>query len=126
MLKWGGIQGWIERPGMEQPPNGKGRKAMIHIQSISSAAYGAQSYKPAAKGAGKESAPAKNPAVPSEQVELSDASVNLKKLRDIVDATPEVRLKVVEEIKLKIKFNGYPIESNAYKAVEKLIANHEL
>jgi hypothetical protein len=122
MLKWGGIQGWIERPRMEQPPE-KGRKAMINIQHISSAAYGAQTYKPAVKNADREPAPLKSPSVPSEQLELSDASVNLKKLRDIVDATPDVRIKVVEEIKLKIKFNGYPIESNTYKAVENLISN---
>ncbi|MBN2037621.1 MAG: flagellar biosynthesis anti-sigma factor FlgM [Chitinispirillaceae bacterium] len=97
---------------------------MIPIQQISSAAYGVQSYKPAvAKDAGKDAAPPKSSAVSSEQVELSDASVNLKKLRDIVESTPDVRLKVVEEIKLKIKYNGYPIESNLYKAVEKLIDN---
>jgi flagellar biosynthesis anti-sigma factor FlgM len=97
---------------------------MINIQQISSAAYGVQSYKPAVtKSAGKEPTPPKPSAAPSEQVELSDAAVNLKKLRDIVDATPEVRIAVVEEIKQKIKFNGYPIESNAYKAIEKLIAD---
>jgi flagellar biosynthesis anti-sigma factor FlgM len=97
---------------------------MIHIQQISSAAYGVQSYKPAfTKGAGKDAAPPKSSAVSGEQVELSDASANLKKLRDIVESTPDVRLKVVEEIKLKIKYNGYPIESNLYKAVEKLIAD---
>ena len=97
---------------------------MINIQQISSAAYGVQSYKPAAvKSAGKEPTPPKPSAAPSEQVELSDASVNLKKLRDIVDVTPEIRIAVVEEIRQKIKFNGYPIESNAYKAIEKLIAD---
>ena len=97
---------------------------MINIQQISSAAYGVQSYKPAAvKNAGKDPTPQKAPAAPSEQVELSDASVNLNKLRDIVDATPDIRLQVVEEIKQKIKYNGYPIESSLYKAVEKLIAD---
>jgi flagellar biosynthesis anti-sigma factor FlgM len=97
---------------------------MINIQQISSAAYGVQSYKPGAtKSTGKELTPPKTSATPGEQVELSDASVNLKKLRDIVDSTPDVRLAVVEEIKQKIKFNGYPIESNLYKAVEKLIAD---
>jgi flagellar biosynthesis anti-sigma factor FlgM len=96
---------------------------MINIQQISSAAYGVQTFKPAAKNAGKESTPPKPSAVPGEQVELSDASVNLKKLRDVVDATPDIRIKLVEEIKQKIKYNGYPIESNLYKAVEKLIAD---
>ena len=76
---------------------------MIPIQQISSAAYGAQTYKPAVKSADREPTPLKSPTVPGEQVELSDASVNLKKLRDIVDATPDVRIKVVEEIKLKIQ-----------------------
>jgi flagellar biosynthesis anti-sigma factor FlgM len=97
---------------------------MINVQQISSAAYGVQSYKPAvAKNAAKEPTPPKPSAASSEQVELSDASVNLNKLRDIVDATPDIRLQVVEEIKQKIKYNGYPIESSLYKAVEKLIAD---
>ena len=39
---------------------------------------------------------------------------------------PDIRLQVVEEIKQKIKYNGYPIESNLYKAVEKLIADRVL
>ena len=96
---------------------------MINVQQISSAAYGVQSFKPAVKSNGKETAPPK-PSAAGEQVELSDASLNLKKLRDIVDNTPEIRIKVVEEIKQKIKYNGYPIESNCYKAVEKLIDNN--
>lgn len=96
---------------------------MINIQHISSAAYGAQSYKSAAKESGKDEAPPKSSVALKEQVELSDASQNLKKLQDTVKAVPEIRIALVEEIKQKIKYNGYPIESNLYKAIEKMIVN---
>jgi flagellar biosynthesis anti-sigma factor FlgM len=93
----------------------------MNIQSVA-AAYGAKPYEPAAKS-GKKAAPEKSAAVQSEQVELSDTSLNLQKLRDNVAAVPDVRLAIVEEIKTKIKYNGYPLESNLYKAMEKMIQN---
>jgi len=88
------------------------------------AAYGAKPLESVAKS-GKKAAPEKTAAAPqSEQVEISDASLNMQKLKEIIDATPEVRIKVVEDIKTKIKYNGYPIESNIYKAIENLVTDH--
>jgi hypothetical protein len=91
------------------------------IKSVS-AAYGAKPYEPVAKS-GKKATPEKSVAVPKEQVELSDTSLNLQKLGEIIDSTPEVRIPLVEEIQKKIKYNSYPIESNFYKALEKMKLN---
>jgi len=86
------------------------------------AAYGAKPYEPVAKS-GKKAAPEKSAAVPKEQVEISDTSLNMQKLREVIDSTPDVRIPLVEEIQEKIKYNSYPIESNFYKALEKIIYN---
>ncbi|NLL12859.1 MAG: flagellar biosynthesis anti-sigma factor FlgM [Fibrobacter sp.] len=91
----------------------------MQIKSVS-AAYGAKPLESTAKS-GRKAAPGKMAAVPSEQVEFSEASQNLQKLTEVVNSIPEVRIELVEEIKTKIKHNGYPLESNLYKAVEKLI-----
>ena len=99
----------------------------MDIQRIG-AAYGTRQFDSVAKN-DKRAAPQKKPAAQSEQVEISDESVKLQrlsmeKLNEIIEKTPDVRLKVVEDIQLKIKYNGYPIESNIYKAIEKLVDNH--
>ena len=47
----------------------------------------------------------------------------MQKLKEVIDSTPEVRIKLVEEIQAKIKYNGYPLESNLYKAMQNLISN---
>jgi anti-sigma28 factor (negative regulator of flagellin synthesis) len=97
---------------------------MTNIRNISTAAYGVQAYEPSTKGDAKKATPPKATAVKHEQVELSDASLTMKKLRDVIDAIPDVRIQLVEDIKQKIKYNGYPIETAMYKAVEKLISNN--
>ena len=98
---------------------------MTNIRNISTAAYGVQAYEPSSKADGKKTAtPVKASVVKQEQVELSDTARSLKLVKDAIDAIPEVRIKKVEEIKEKIKYNGYPIETNMYKAVEKLLANN--
>ena len=56
-----------------------------------------------------------------EQVEFSDTSLNLQKMRNLIDDIPDVRIAKVEEIKLKIKYNGYPMETNLYKAVKHMV-----
>lgn len=86
-------------------------------------AYGAKPFESAAKTS-KKQAPEKTAApVPHEQVELSDASQTFRKVQEAVDANPDVRIPIVEEIKQKIKLNGYPIETRMYKALEKMIDN---
>jgi anti-sigma28 factor (negative regulator of flagellin synthesis) len=85
-------------------------------------AYGARPIETAVKNSSKKEAPAKAAAtVPHEQVELSDEAKSFQKVMEAVDATPEVRIPLVEEIRQKIKLNGYPFETKMYKALEKMI-----
>lgn len=85
-------------------------------------AYGARPIETAVKNNSKKEAPAKAAAtVPHEQVELSDDAKSFQKVMEAVDATPEVRIPMVEEIRQKIKLNGYPFETKLYKALEKMI-----
>ena len=86
------------------------------------AAYGAKPLEPVVKG-DKKAAPEKTAAAQKEQVEFSDTSLSMQKLKEVIDSTPEVRIKLVEEIQAKIKYNGYPLESNLYKAMQNLISN---
>jgi anti-sigma28 factor (negative regulator of flagellin synthesis) len=91
-------------------------------------AYGTRQFDSVARS-DKRAAPEKRPTAQSEQVEISEESIKLQrlsmeKLNEIIDKTPDVRLKVVEEIKMKIKYNGYPIESNMYKAIANLVEKH--
>jgi hypothetical protein len=94
----------------------------MNIQSVTSA-YGAQPVLTAARGGKKTAAPEQTAAAQNEQVVLSDDSISFQKVKEALKQIPEVRIPMVEEIKVKVKFNGYPVESNLYKAVEKLIEN---
>ena len=90
------------------------------------AAYGAKPFDSTVKN-GKKAAPEKTAAAQSEQVELSNESirmqkVSMQKLNEIIESTPNVRIKVVEEIRTKIKYNGYPLESNIYKAIQNMVS----
>ncbi len=89
------------------------------------AAYGAKPLESVGK-ADKKAAPEKTAAAPTEQVEFSDASLSMQKLKEIINEIPDVRIKVVEEIKTKIKHNGYPLETNLYKAMENMVSNKVL
>lgn len=91
----------------------------MNIERITSA-YGAKPYQSSSKSNRKE-APEKSAAVPKEQVELSDVSQSIRAVTDAMLDLPDVRLEVVEQIRTKIKYNGYPIESNLYKAIEKMV-----
>ena len=84
-----------------------------------SAAYGAKPLESVVK-TDKKAAPERAAAAPTEQVEFSDASLSMQKMKEIINKIPDVRIKVVEEINFKIKHNGYPLESNLYKALEKM------
>jgi hypothetical protein len=70
-------------------------------------------------------APKRKPVVsgtglPKENIELSDNSVNLKKIHDAIVAMPEIRIPAVEKIKERIKNNDYPIENHFNKALERM------
>jgi anti-sigma28 factor (negative regulator of flagellin synthesis) len=91
----------------------------MNISRISTA-YGAKPIQSSLKSSRKE-APDKSAAVPKEQVVLSDTSKTVQLISDTISDLPEVRLELVEQIKTKIKYNGYPLESNLYKAIENLV-----
>ena len=91
----------------------------MDIRSVS-AAYGANPLNRVVKS-DKKAAPEKPAVAQNEQVEFSDTSLSMQKLKDIIDSTPDVRIKFVEEIKTKIKYNGYPLESNFYKAMQNMV-----
>jgi len=96
----------------------------MNIRSIN-AAYGAKPLNSIAKTE-KKQAPERTSLPQGEQVELSDTSLSMNKLKDIIDNTPDVRIKLVEEIKTKIKYNSYPLESNFYKALESMVNDKTL
>jgi anti-sigma28 factor (negative regulator of flagellin synthesis) len=99
---------------------------MINIQNVSASAYGAQSLQPTIKASGKTDPPPQPPIVNSEKVELSEASITISRLREKIDAIPEIRIKMVEEIKQKIQRNDYPFTTNLYKAIDKMLENNIL
>jgi anti-sigma28 factor (negative regulator of flagellin synthesis) len=92
----------------------------MDIRSVA-AAYGAKPVNSVAKSE-KKAAPEQTAVAPSEHLELSEASISMQKVKEAIDATPDIRLKAVEEIRNKIKFNGYPLESTFYKAMEKMVS----
>lgn len=90
-----------------------------------SGAYGAEPYKPSVVN-NKKAAPEKSVVTQKEQLELSSTSQSLQKIRETLNELPEIRIPKVEEIKTKIRYNGYPLESNIYKTLKKLVENEIL
>ena len=91
----------------------------MNIQSVA-AAYGAQYFQPVAKS-NKTAAPVQTAAVSNEQVEISDKSSDYQTVREAVNALPDIRIPLVENLKNKIKMDGYPFETNIYKALSKIV-----
>ncbi|MFP4416500.1 MAG: flagellar biosynthesis anti-sigma factor FlgM [Chitinivibrionales bacterium] len=60
----------------------------------------------------------------SERVEISARSAALQNARAQIDALPEVRLEVVEEIRKRIEINDYPLENNMDEALKNMIEKH--
>jgi Anti-sigma-28 factor, FlgM. len=87
-----------------------------------STAFQAQTYDAVAKN-GKKPALAKSRIMGQEQVELSESSLNLHKVREAVDAAPEIRIPIVEEIQKRIANNDYPIPTHAEKALDIMLKN---
>ncbi|MDO5575877.1 MAG: hypothetical protein Q4F84_02250 [Fibrobacter sp.] len=78
---------------------------------------------PEKKAAIQQGTPEKSAANPKEQLELSSTSQSLMKVKEAINKLPEVRLPIVDEIRTKIKYNGYPVESNLYKYIERIVEN---
>jgi anti-sigma28 factor (negative regulator of flagellin synthesis) len=108
---------------MEKPPE-KGRYAMVTMSQISTAAYGVNSYGQASNTPAKKSASQGSQASGSANVQLSDTSVTMSKLRSAIDSMDDVRTPIVDAIKQKIQEDGYPIETSLYKAVSKMVDNN--
>jgi flagellar biosynthesis anti-sigma factor FlgM len=82
--------------------------------------YQPMAYEPSAVKA-KKSAPAKPVEMKKEQVELSEKSQNLQKVKEAVKAAPEIRIPIVEKIKERIKNNDYPIDTHLDEAINSLL-----
>ncbi len=88
----------------------------MEIQRVSEAyqvmAYGRKSLKTNA------SEPEKPAETKKESVELSASSINLQKVKEAVEAAPEIRIPIVEEIIKRIENNDYPISRNAEESID--------
>jgi anti-sigma28 factor (negative regulator of flagellin synthesis) len=83
-------------------------------------AYQAMAYEPSTAKI-KKSAPAKPAEMKKEQVELSEKSQNLQKVKEAVKAAPEIRIPMVEKIMERIKNNDYPIDTHLDEAINNLL-----
>lgn len=90
----------------------------MDIRSVSRA-YESAAYEPPPKS-DKKSDSVKPPAVFKERVELSDASVNLQKIKEAVEKAPEIRIPMVEKLREKIKSNNYPVDFTLDTVLERL------
>ena len=86
--------------------------------------YQTMGYEPAT-GKSKKTAPAK-PAQQKEQVEFSEKSQNLQKVKEAIQAAPEIRIPIVEKIKERIKNNDYPIDTHLDQAIDNMLKQHVL
>jgi len=88
-------------------------------------AYQVMAYdSPAAKI--KKHPPAKPAEVKKEQVELSENSPNLQKVKEAVEAAPEIRIPIVEKIMERIKNNDCPINTHLDEAINNLLKQKRL
>jgi flagellar biosynthesis anti-sigma factor FlgM len=92
----------------------------MNIQGVIAKAY-VQSYDtPPARNA-RTAASSDSTKVKKEAVQISDSSLSMQKVQEKVEEMPEVRIKVVEEIKERIKNNDYPIDQAINDAIEKMV-----
>jgi hypothetical protein len=69
-------------------------------------------------GPGKSTTTPEVRSVPADTLEISSTA---KKLQALFDPSKDVKIRAVEEIKQKIKYNGFPYKSDFYKYIEKLM-----
>ena len=96
----------------------------MDVKQVSSA-FQVQAYETVAKS-GKKTAQTKSQVMGQEQVELSESSLNMQKVKEAVDAAPDVRIPIVEEIQKRIANNDYPIPTHAEKALDVMLKNRIL
>ena len=94
----------------------------MNITTIA-AAYGSQANEAVNGKARPGKANAQQANSPSADVQISSASRDAQTVRDQIAKLPEVRIKLVDEIKQKIQRNDYPMENNLVHAYDKLFAD---
>ena len=93
----------------------------MNITNISAAYFEANAFEPAVKK--EKQLKGLNNTARTEQVELSQTSLEMQKVRDEIKTKPEVRIPIVEEIRERIKNNDYPIENHFNDALEVMTKN---
>jgi hypothetical protein len=93
---------------------------VMEIQRIADA-YQVAAYGRAAGKAKNAEPPADAKEPVKENVELSSSSINLQKVKEKVQETPDIRIPLVEEIMERIKNNDYPISLRAEEALENML-----
>jgi anti-sigma28 factor (negative regulator of flagellin synthesis) len=118
-------------PGMEECPFQSRRKGVVRnevmimeIKRVADA-YQAMAFEPSAVKS-KKSAPAKPAEPKQEKVELSEKSQNLQKVKEAINAAPDIRIPMVEKIMERIKNNDYPIDTHLDRAIDNMLNRHIL
>lgn len=93
---------------------------------IISAGYDPKVYNAGKPEKTKVTKPASAASGSQEQVVLSNTSNAINSVKEAANYLPDVRIKVVEEIKAKIKINDYPIENNLDETIKKLLGSKVL
>lgn len=93
----------------------------MNIKPVSTA-FQAQAYDSVAKTV-KKTEQTKKQVLGQEHVDFSESSLNLQKVKEAVEAAPEIRIPIVEEIMKRIKNNDYPIPTHAEKALDIMLLN---
>ncbi len=69
----------------------------------------------------KKAAPEEKTDSTKENVELSQSSLNLQKVKEAVQKAPEIRIPIVEEIMQRIKNNDYPVSLRTEEAIDNML-----
>ena len=86
---------------------------LMKISDIQTDAKMQQDGEPTKVDKAQISTEVKNPLSDEEKVEISAESKQMKKIRDVLDVTPDVRTKRVDALKKLVESGEYDVESNA-------------
>ena len=99
----------------------------MNIQAVSAVGYGANLTSVAQRSDGRTQAPAASSSETSrEKVEISDTSSDMAVVRKAVDALPDVRLPIVNDINARIAISDYPIANNMNEALKQMLMSKVL
>ena len=95
---------------------------MVNIQPVSPN-YGPNSANRIRTGQ-KKTAGTQSSAPESASVQISGEASDVNTVRMAMARTPEIRMEVVDKVKIRIKSNDYPIENNMDEAIKRLIQSN--